>query len=106
MEFQGFICNLTLNGQEFRLATYNNSKIVKYSCLDGQMKFVIAKGKYELIVNGEICDSLGSIKAPGNGAMNKIIKEGLTGYVDIRLSANSRTLYEGTGAPCAIEIVT
>ncbi|MCK9217769.1 MAG: hypothetical protein M0P77_07630 [Firmicutes bacterium] len=105
MEFQGFICNLTLNGREFRFATYNNSKIIKFSCVEGLMKFVIAKGKYELIINGEICDSLGSMKAPGNGAMNKIIKEGLDGYVDIKLSINSRTLFEGRGAPCAIEIV-
>lgn len=105
MEFRGFICNLILDGREFRFATYNNSKIMKFSCLGGLMKFVISKGKYKLIINGEICDSLGSLKAPGNGAMSKIIKEGLTGHVDIKLSANSRTLFEGRGAPCAIEIV-
>lgn len=37
--------------------------------------------------------------------MSKTIKEGLAGYVDIRLTAKSRILFEGRGTPCAIEIV-
>jgi len=103
--FQGFICNLTFNGEEHRFATYNNSKVKKVKLLGNSLYIIVSKGKYELIINAEVCDDLGILKAPINGAMNNVIKEVLTGYTHIRLLKDSKTLFEGNGNPCAIEIV-
>ncbi|WP_313340215.1 tocopherol cyclase family protein [Sedimentibacter sp.] len=103
--FQGFICNLSFNGHEYRFATYNNSKIVKANYSESLLELVIVKGAYELLINSVICRDSGSLKAPINGAMDIIIKEGLTGSADIRLLKNSKILFEGKGDPCAIEVM-
>jgi len=103
--FQGFICNLSLNGHEYRFATYNNSRIEKINYSGSLLELVIVKGGYELLINSVICRDSGSLKAPINGAMDTIIKEGLTGSTDIRLLKNSKILFEGRGNPCAIEVM-
>lgn len=105
LEFQGFICNLILDGREFRFATYNNSKIIKYICSGDSINIIISKGKQQLIIKAKICDYLGILKAPINGGMDKMIKEGLAGYVDIKLLYDSYPMFEGRGNPCAIEVV-
>lgn len=103
--FQGFICNLTLNGHEHRFATYNYSKVVEVDYSGDLLWFVIEKGRYKLIIKATICRCSGGLKAPINGAMDNIIKEGLTGSVEIRLLKSSRTLFSGKGNPCAIEVM-
>jgi hypothetical protein len=104
--FQGFICNLTFNGHEYRFATYNCSRVAKVIYSGDLLELNIVKGDYELIIKAEICQYSGGLKAPINGAMDNIIKEGLTGSADIRLLKNSRSLFEGNGNPCAIEVMT
>lgn len=102
--FQGFICNLTFNGQEHRFATYNNSKIASVKCSKNLLDITVVKGAYELIIKARISQNSGDLKAPVNGEMNNIIKEGLSGFVDIILLKNSKMLFKGKGNPCAIEI--
>ena len=103
--FKGFICNFTFNGREYRFATYNNSKAVKTFYSDNFIKLAVTKGKYFLVIKAEICRDSGGLKAPVNGAMDNIIKEGLTGSVDIRLLKDSKVLFAGKGNPCAIEFI-
>lgn len=83
----------------------DGSKIAKIKVSGNSLYIIIAKGKYELIVKAQVCDDLGTLKAPTNGTMKYVIKEGLTGHVNIRLLKDSKTLFEGQGNPCAIEIV-
>lgn len=103
--FQGFICNLIINGHEYRFATYNNSKVAKVINSGNVIELVVVKGEYELIIKAEICQDSGELKAPSNGDMEIIIKEGLSGSVNISLLKNSVILFEGKGNPCAIEIM-
>lgn len=103
--FQGFICNLIFDGQEYRFATYNNSKVVRVRYSDNLLELIVVKGEYELKIIAKICKDLGELKAPSNGDMDNIIKEGLSGSVNIRLSKKSEILFEGKGNPCAIEII-
>lgn len=102
--FQGFICCLTFNKREYRFTTYNKSKIAKISCLGNQTEIIIVNGKYELIIKAEITQLSGELKAPDNGSMENMIKEGLTGTAYIKFKKNSKILFEGKGSPCAIEI--
>ncbi len=103
--FQGFICNLTFGGHEYRFATYNNSKLIKVSYSGTLLEIILKKGEYELIINAIISRYSGELKAPSNGAMDNIIKEGLSGLADIRLFKKSKLLFEGKGNPCAIEVM-
>ncbi len=63
----------------------DGSKIAKIKVSGNSLYNIIAKGKYELIVKAQVCDDLGTLKAPTNGTMKYVIKEGLTGHVNIRL---------------------
>jgi len=103
--FKGFICNLTFEGHEYRFATYNNSKVVKVNYSGTLLELVIVKGEYELLIKAEACQDTGELKAPSNGEMDNIIKEGLSGLANIKLSKESEILFEGKGNPCAIEII-
>lgn len=102
--FQGFICNLTFNGQEYRFATYNNSKVTKMNYDENMLEFMVAKGKYKLDIRAGVSHDSGILKAPKKGNMNVLIKEGLSGNVDIRLHYDTKTLFEGSSKICAIEI--
>ena len=102
--FQGFICNFTYNNQEYRFATYNNSKIACVNYSGGKLEVIIVRGAYRLIIKAEIGQDSAALKAPIKGNMNILIKEGLCGLVDLELLKNSKTLFEGKGNPCAIEI--
>ncbi len=103
--FQGFICNLYLQGQEYRFASYNNSKLLKFNYNEEFLEVKISKGNVKLEVNASIDDS-GMLKAPQNGNMKRTIKEGLNGLVTVKLIKNSgEILFSGTGKPCGIELV-
>lgn len=102
--FQGFICNYIFDGEEHRFAIYKKSRVTKVNYNEDLLDIVVTKGAYKLIIKAAISEYLGSLKAPINGEMNSMIKEGLRGCVHIKLLKNSITLFEGSGNPCAIEI--
>ncbi len=102
--FQGFICNLTFNNQEYRFATYNNSKLLQVNRTDDLLEVVIEKKNYKIIIKATVSQISGELKAPNNGAMEILIKEGLSGIVNIKLFKNTEILFEGLGKTCAIEI--
>lgn len=103
-EFQGFICNITFKEEEHRFATYNNSRVDKLIYSENLLEIVVTKRAYKLFIHVNLNEHSGSLKAPINGDMNNIIKEGLSGRAHIRLLKNSNILFEDTGSPCAIEI--
>jgi len=102
--FQGFICNLTLNGREYRFATYNRSKVLKLSCTSKSADVTLARGSLKIEAHAEISDE-GTLIAPKKGAMNATVKEGLNGIVHLKLTDKSGTIFEGEGNPCGIELV-
>ncbi|WFA10047.1 tocopherol cyclase family protein [Tissierella sp. Yu-01] len=102
--FRGFICNFIFNGKEFRFATYNRSKITKEKVIDNKVEITIEKDNLKLEIKAEISNR-GKLKAPKNGVMDIVIKEGLSGLIDVRLSRKSEILFQGHGNPCSIEVV-
>ena len=103
--FKGFICNLTVNGQEYRFASYNNSKVLEANYTDNTLDILLAKSNLKLKITAKIIDG-GELKAPKNGIMDIVIKEGLCGVLDVKLTRSpGEVIFEGNGNPCAIEIV-
>ena len=103
--FQGFICNFIINNCEYRFATYNKSKIKSVSYTDDYLEIDIVKDEFELNIKAVVCRDSGELKAPRNGAMDILIKEGLSGAAEIRLLKNSKVVFEGKANPCAIEMM-
>jgi hypothetical protein len=103
--FQGFICNLSFGGEEYRFASYNNSKLIKASRSGNVLDIILMKGSLILEINAVMNDA-GTLKAPKNGTMSNEIKEGSDGVISVRLIKKpGEVLYEGTGECCGIELV-
>lgn len=82
--FFGFICCLICGGMEYRFATYNNSTF-HIDCLsDTKISFVFRNKDAELRVEAKPAGA-GALVAPQNGKMQQVIKEGLSGEVEIQL---------------------
>lgn len=102
--FRGFICSLSVCGQEYRFASYNLSRISKLECSRNAMELNVVRNNIMLEVKvgtfqGEV------LKAPQNGIMNTEIREELCGTVQVRLkNLSGNILFQGTGNPCATEL--
>ena len=105
MSFRGFICNFVLGEKEFRFATYNGSRIKKYQ-IDGNKVFlVIKKGKYIISIRAEVSESR-ELFAPKDGLMDNVIKEGLSGTVNVLLiDKKGNVLFNSKGESSGIELV-
>ena len=102
--FHGFICNLVIDDDEYRFATYNNSRFrIEYinnhqiSCL-----FESKKGKLKIEAN---LSTTGELIAPQRGNMEVPIKEGISAEVKLYLSnQQNRAIYEDVGNMAGVEI--
>lgn len=103
--FQGFICNLQLDGREYRFASYNRSKLDlnEFTPEHANMKF----HRKRLILHVDARMEEGALlQAPHEGAMNHKIKEGLFGTINIALMTKAgETIFSGTGRQCGIELM-
>ena len=102
--FIGLICSLIIDGLEYRFATYNNSKIVKYDINDDKINIILKKGDYFLYIKAIDNDGL-KLVAPVKGEMNKDIKESICTIINIELRKDDKIIYSGTSKNCGLEIV-
>ncbi len=91
VSFTGLIANLNVDGIEYRFATYNNSKILKVAVLDNITNITLKRGDITLHIEARVSHT-GELKAPINGEMNDVIKEGLGGKISLKLISGKRTL--------------
>ncbi len=103
-KFNGLIVNLIINGQEYRFATYNGSKVTVKDINSKHVCYEIQKGKLKLIVEA-INEKTTSLSSPLNGAMIQSIKEGLSGIVKLELYKNNNLIYQDTGTHAGLEIM-
>lgn len=102
--FRGFICCLMIDGAEYRFATYNRSKFEVECLTDRELLLRFENGKSILRMRAKIKDA-GDLVAPLQGRMQKIIKEGLFGEVEITLcDRHNAIIYEDTGNMAGIEV--
>ncbi|MBU3112580.1 tocopherol cyclase family protein [Clostridium lacusfryxellense] len=103
--FMGYICNLVVDGREYRFATYNNSKLKIESITNEKISILLENNKETLRIEANIKEA-GELIAPEQGKMQKIIKEEVLGEVKIHLYNNQNsTVYEDTCFVGGIEIV-
>lgn len=104
-EFRGFICNLNIEGKEYRWATYNRSKIISEDISEKNVRFKIKRKDLTLLIEAEITENANLI-APKNGQMKQTIKEGLFGEIRIKLiDKGGKMLYNDISTCAGVEIV-
>ncbi len=104
LHFNGLIVNLVYQGKEYRFATYNGAK-VKHELIDNNSAhYEIKKGKYRLEIEANSTTQT-ELASPKNGRMVEQIKEGLSGYVKLKLYIKNQLIYEDTGVHAGIEVM-
>lgn len=103
-DFTGVICSLIVDGKEYRFATYNNTKILKYDTSEG-LSIILKKGKLFIFIDA-VCDDGSSLYAPVLGKMSKDIIESISAVIKVVLKQNDRIIFSGTSNNCGLEIVS
>lgn len=101
--FEGVIAQLDIPEKSIRIATYFGGRKGKLERLNDGFTLELVQGKYRLLVKAEV-DETGDLKAPVQGSMHAVIKEGLGGKISVRLTKNGRILWEDSSRHCGIEI--
>lgn len=102
--FKGLIANLIHNGKEYRFATYNFSKVNKEEIQDNYAHYILKKGRYKFDITAKSTTSIG-LASPKNGMMVNQIKEGLSGYIELKLYKGKKLIVEDHGLHAGIEIM-
>lgn len=103
-KFKGLISVLMYNGQEYRFATYNLTRVLKISHDDQRVNIVLKKRQYRLEVTA-ITTDYKDLPSPKHGQMKETIKEGLSGNISLKLYKKNTLLYEDEGVASGIEIM-
>lgn len=102
--FRGLICALMIDDKEYRFATYNNAKIVKYDIENNSLNIVLKRGNYYLYIDSKYNDGL-KLVAPVKGKMEKDILESISEIVTITLKKDNEIIFSDTSINCGLEIV-
>jgi hypothetical protein len=104
-EFEGFICNVVLEGREYRFATYNHSQCEVKEITDAFVHIHLENKNARLSIQAEVLGQ-GELIAPVQGTMKKAIKEGISGVLSIELKDKTTgEIFSDTGKNAGIEIV-
>lgn len=102
--FQGIICSLIIDNNEFRFATYNNAKLVKYNVDNNSLNITLKKGCYFLNINSKYSEGL-KLFAPVKGKMKKDILESISASITVTLQKDNTIIFSDTSINCGLEIV-
>ena len=103
--FEGFICNLVIEGKEYRFATYNRSKLKIQQLSSTEIKIILENKKSRLTIVTHP-HKFGELTAPKDGVMSKQIKEGFSDRLHITLEDfQAPFVYEDDGKMVGMEIV-
>lgn len=103
--FRGFICNVLIDGKEYRFATYNSSKLKVKNIDDGNIVIILENRKAVLKIEGVSKEPI-SVIAPKNGEMIKKINEEIAGEVKVKLyNKENKVVYKDIGTIAAMEVV-
>ena len=98
IRFTGTICSVNYNKREYRLATYKGARIKAWSEHGAE----IVQGKYRLLV--EVLEKQGQpLRAPEEGAMERIIHESLCSKVRYRFWEKGHLLFDHTDDGASFE---
>lgn len=104
-EFEGFICNVAVDGKEYRFASYNRSRCQVLEISDQSVRILLENKNTWLELTAEVSDQ-GELIAPVQGKMVKTIKEGIGGEIRLRLEDKiTGKKYDDYGMNAGVEIV-
>lgn len=101
--FKGIICSLIIDGYEYRFATYNKTKILKYNVTNNIINITLKKGKFYLNIKS-IYDKGNKLAAPVNGKMIKDVYESINSIITVTLKKNEEIIFSDTSTHCGLEI--
>ncbi len=102
--FKGIICDLIIDGVEFKFTTYNNTKLIK--CVIDNNNFDITLNKENYFLNVKSKYSSGAkLYAPIKGKMDKNIFESISSLICVTLKEDKKIIFSDTSKNCGIEIV-
>jgi len=104
LHFKGLIVNIFVHGIHHIFSTYNMSKIIEKEIKDNFVYFKIKKRKFLLEIKAHQADAI-HLKSPHQGKMIHEIKEGLSGYIEVRLTHKNNVLLDDIGYYAGIEIM-
>lgn len=102
--FKGLIANLIFNGKEYRFATYNGAKVKEEIINGNHVIYTLKKRRYTLWIEANSSHEI-SLASPRNGQMIDKIKEGLSGYIHLKLFYKNELIYQDTGKHAGIEVM-
>ncbi len=102
LSFEGHIFNLIHQGQEYRFATYNGSRVALEYIDEHTRNIELKKGKYRLVIRARI-EKTGALKSPRHGLMQEMIKEGLEGTLQMTLYNQKTCVFDLTGKHTGVE---
>ena len=102
--FKGIISSLIVDNKEYRFATYNNTKLIRYKIKDNLLDIVLKKGKYYLIIKSYYNDGL-RLSAPVKGSMSKDIFESINSKITVTLKKDNKILFSDSTQNAGLEIV-
>lgn len=101
--FTGVICSLIVDDKEYRFATYNNTKIIKYE-VGESIDIILKRGKYFLYISSD-CLNGHELLAPSKGRMDRDIIESISALVTVTLKKHDKVIFSDTSTNCGLEIV-
>lgn len=105
LNLEGFICNLVMQGKEYRFATYNRSKMTIQRLSSTEIKIILENKNARLTIVARP-DKFGELTAPQNGVMGKKVKEGFSDHLHITLeNFQAPFVYKDDGKMAGIEVV-
>lgn len=105
IELEGFICNFVFDGKEYRFATYNQSTCSIKHISEDSVTIQLESKQAHLTIHAKITDQ-GELIAPVQGTMQKTIKEGIAGVLNVHFTDKvTGQVFDDKGENAGIEIV-
>jgi len=102
--FRGIICDLIIDNNEFKFATYNNAKLIEFNANENSLDVTLRKGNYYLNIKSE--DNGGhKLFAPVKGRMEKDVFESISASITVTLKKDSTIIFSDISTNCGLEIV-
>jgi tocopherol cyclase len=101
--FLGLIAVISINNNQFRFATYNNSKIESMNKILDGVDIILKRYGYTLKIHAETLDEE-TLKAPTINGMDRDIKESISANISLMLSRRNNILCEISLDNCGMEI--
>ena len=102
--FTGFIAFVLHGGTIYKFATYNGSRITRFSLQGQDLSISLSNRHFSLDITARQ-KTAGKLKAPVKGLMERYIKESVDSDVEIKLLDKTGTIFTGAARRSGLEIV-